>query len=120
MTPEQLEVYEKRKSEIRNYIIESTKKYGTDRAYMIILSGLMRMRLLANHPSITEKEYFATSGKFEQVTESIKKVISGGHKLLIFSQFVKHLNLYAAWLENQNIPSLCLPANQSCPKARTY
>lgn len=108
MTPEQLEVYEKRKSEIRNYIIESTKKYGTDRAYMIILSGLMRMRLLANHPSITEKEYFATSGKFEQVTESIKKVISGGHKLLIFSQFVKHLNLYAAWLENQNIPFLML------------
>ncbi|HCB61033.1 MAG: hypothetical protein A2W93_06950 [Bacteroidetes bacterium GWF2_43_63] len=108
MTPEQQEVYEKRKSEVRNYIIESTKKYGADKAYMIILSGLMRMRLLANHPGITEKEYDGSSGKFDQVTESIKKVLSGGHKLLIFSQFVKHLTLYASWLEEEGIPFLML------------
>lgn len=108
MTPEQLEIYEKRKSEVRNYIIESTKKYGTDKAYMIILSGLMRMRLLANHPGITEKDYPGGSGKFDQVTESIRKVLSGGHKLLIFSQFVKHLVLYASWLEDEGIPFLML------------
>jgi len=108
MTPEQQEVYERRKSEIRNYIIESTQKFGAEKAYMIILSGLMRLRLLANHPSITEKDYESSSGKFDQVTESIQKVLSGGHKVLIFSQFVKHLSLYAAYLEEQNIPYLML------------
>ncbi|MPM12563.1 hypothetical protein SDC9_58916 [bioreactor metagenome] len=108
MTTAQQEIYEKRKSEIRNYILESTQKYGADKAYMIILSGLMRMRLLANHPAITEKEYDGGSGKFDQVTESIRKVLSGGHKLLIFSQFVKHLVLYASWLEEEGIPYLML------------
>jgi len=108
MTDEQAEIYEKRKSEIRNYIIESTVKYGADKAYMIILSGLMRLRLIANHPSIPEKDYFGGSGKFDQVTQSIHKVLEGGHKLLIFSQFVKHLSLYASYLEEQNIPYLML------------
>lgn len=116
MTPEQLEIYERRKSEIRNYILESTKKYGADKAYMIILSGLMRMRLLANHPAITEKEYEGGSGKFDQVVEGIRKVLDGGHKLLIFSQFVKHLNLYAQYLADHEIPYLMLtgqtPAQQ--------
>jgi SNF2 family DNA or RNA helicase len=108
MTPEQQEIYERRKSEIRNYIIESTQKFGAEKAYMIILSGLMRLRLLANHPSITEKDYELSSGKFDQVTESIQKVLSGGHKVLIFSQFVKHLSIYADYLEEQNIPYLML------------
>mgnify|MGYP000975931865 CR=1 FL=1 len=108
MTPEQQEVYERRKSEIRNYIIESTQKFGAEKAYMIILSGLMRLRLLANHPSITEKDYELSSGKFDQVTQSIQKVLSGGHKVLIFSQFVKHLSIYADYLDEQNIPYLML------------
>lgn len=108
MTEEQSEIYEKRKSEIRNYIMESTMKYGADKAYMIILSGLMRLRLIANHPSIPEKDYSGGSGKFDQVTQSIHKVLEGGHKLLIFSQFVKHLSLYASYLEEQNIPYLML------------
>ncbi len=108
MTASQSEIYERRKSEIRNYILESTQRLGAEKAYMIILSGLMRLRLLANHPLITEKEYEGDSGKFEQVTQSIRKVIEGGHKLLIFSQFVKHLNLYGSWLEDNNIPYLML------------
>jgi SNF2 family DNA or RNA helicase len=35
-------------------------------------------------------------------------VLEGGHKLLIFSQFVKHLSLYASYLEENNIPYLML------------
>ena len=108
MTPEQKEIYEKRKSEIRNFILESTKKLGQEKTYMIILSGLMKLRLLANHPIINERNFEGESGKFIQVTESIKKVLDGNHKLLIFSQFVKHLAIYEAWLNEQNIPYLKL------------
>lgn len=116
MTEEQAELYEKRKSEIRNYILEGTKKYGMDKMYMVILSGLMRLRLIANHPIINEKSYDGQSGKFNEVRENIEKVIGGGHKALIFSQFVKHLSIYQSYLESKNIPHLMLTGQSSAHK----
>jgi SNF2 family DNA or RNA helicase len=113
MTEEQSELYEKRKSEIRNYILEGTQKYGMDKMYMVILSGLMRLRLIANHPIINEKDYTGESGKFNEVKENIEKVIGGGHKTLIFSQFVKHLSIYKSYLESKNIPHLMLTGQSS-------
>jgi len=113
MSEEQAELYEKRKSEIRNYILEGTQKYGMDKMYMVILSGLMRLRLIANHPIINEKDYLGESGKFNEVKENIEKVIGGGHKALIFSQFVKHLSIYESYLESRNIPHLMLTGQTS-------
>ncbi len=113
MTEEQAELYERRKSEIRNYILEGTQKYGMDKMYMVILSGLMRLRLIANHPVINEKEFTGESGKFNEIRENIEKVIGGGHKALIFSQFVKHLSIYQSYLESRNIPHLMLTGQTS-------
>lgn len=113
MTEEQAKLYEKRKSEIRNFILEGTKKYGMDKMYMIILSGLMRLRLIANHPIINEKDFRGESGKFNEIRQNIEKVISGEHKVLIFSQFVKHLSIYQSYLESKNIPHLMLTGQTS-------
>jgi SNF2 family DNA or RNA helicase len=46
-------------------------------------------------------DYAAGSGKFETVLQDIESVISEGHKILVFSSFVKHLDLYADELKKE-------------------
>ena len=49
------------------------------------------------------EEYKSGSGKFETVLQDMESVISEGHKILVFSSFVKHLALYAAELTRKRI-----------------
>lgn len=113
MSEQQSLIYETRKSEIRNFILESTARQGIEKTYMVILSGLMKLRLIANHPIITEKDYEGDSGKFNEVITNLQKVIEGGHKVLVFSQFVKHLNIYASHFTENDIPFLMLTGKNS-------
>ncbi|MFO8066499.1 MAG: DEAD/DEAH box helicase [Bacteroidales bacterium] len=111
MTKEQHEIYEEKKSEIRNYILENISKTGINKSRFLILSSLMRLRLIANHPALAEPDYNWSSGKYTEVVRSIEKLITEGHKVLIFSQFVKHLNLFKKYLESNNIAFNFLTGN---------
>lgn len=104
MTPEQESYYETKKSEIRNAIVQSLHEKGPDKARFFILSGLTKLRLIANHPAIIDKDYAHDSGKFIEVQRSIDNLMSENHKVLIFSQFVKYLNLFAGEFQQQNLP----------------
>jgi SNF2 family DNA or RNA helicase len=103
MTAEQQIFYETKKSEIRNAIVQSLKENGPERARFFILSGLTKLRLIANHPAMIDKEYGFESGKFIEVRRSIDNLLSENHKVLIFSQFVKHLNLLVEEFNRQNL-----------------
>ena len=104
MSEEHRKFYEAKKSQIRNLILEQVEKQGMERSRFFILSSLMRLRLMANHPLMVDPEYAYDSGKFIEVRENIGKVLSEGHKVLIFSQFVKHLNIYRKYLDSLDLP----------------
>ena len=103
MSDEQRKIYEEQKSSIRNLILDNIEKKGKEKSNFVILNGLMKLRLLANHPSLVNDEYHDESGKFNDVMHNIEKIISGNHKVLIFSSFVKHLNMFKKYLEASNI-----------------
>jgi SNF2 family DNA or RNA helicase len=50
MNDDQRQIYETRKSEIRNILIESITESGIEKSRFVILKGLMELRILANHP----------------------------------------------------------------------
>ncbi len=104
MTPEQEAYYEEKKSQIRNAILENVHDKGPDKSRFYILSGLTKLRLIANHPGIIDKDYSYESGKYIEVQRNIEKLMDENHKVLIFSQFVKHLNLFGNEFQRQNIP----------------
>lgn len=104
MSEEHRKYYETKKSQIRNLILEQVENQGMDRSRFFILSSLMKLRLMANHPFMVDPEYAFDSGKFIEVRENIGKVLAEGHKVLIFSQFVKHLNIYRHYLEGEGLP----------------
>ncbi|MCY7350658.1 MAG: SNF2 family helicase [Cytophagaceae bacterium] len=93
MSEEQEQAYEKAKSYYRNIILEHIQEAGMAKSQMVVLQGLTRLRQLANHPRLVDPDYEHGSGKLEDVLAKIGTAISENHKILIFSQFVKHLDL---------------------------
>jgi len=103
MSEDQAAVYEREKSAVRNTILENIESLGIEKSAIIVLQGLMRLRQLANHPVMTDERYRGGSGKFDAVTHNIASVVAEGHRILIFSSFVKHLELFPGWLEKNGI-----------------
>lgn len=96
MTPEQKEVYQKEKNSLRNSLLEEWNKNK-----IVALNGILRLRQLANHPGLVYPDYAGASGKMEQIIEAYETLLSEGHKVLIFSSFVTHLNLLAKEFEQR-------------------
>jgi len=104
MTEEQSTVYEKVKSEYRNELLKSLEDGTYAKTQIQVLQGLIKLRQIANHPSMVDAEYEGDSGKFENVVHTLNTVLEGGHKVLIFSQFVKQLTIYRNYFDEQRIP----------------
>jgi SNF2 family DNA or RNA helicase len=103
MSPEQKDVYERTKSGIRNEILESMQTRSHSEQAIIALQGLTRLRQAANHPAMLYPGYRGSSGKFDQMMESLENIISENHNVLVFSSFVKDLELLEAILNQRKI-----------------
>ncbi len=99
MTENQQEIYDAEKNRIRNVLLESKENLTPNN--FVALQGLMRLRLLANHPSLIDSEYAEDSGKFDQIILYFESLKASGHKVLIFSSFVKHLKLLSKRFEQE-------------------
>ncbi|MDP3002005.1 MAG: DEAD/DEAH box helicase [Bacteroidales bacterium] len=101
MTEEQFKVYDEEKSSVRNSILKNIESNGLEKSSIVVLQGLMKLRQISNHPVMAYDGYAFGSGKFETVLQDMESVISEGHKILVFSSFVKHLDLYAEELKKK-------------------
>ena len=103
MTDEQFRIYDEEKSSVRNSILKNFTSNGAEKSTIVVLQGLMKLRQISNHPVMAYEDYESSSGKFETVLQDIESVISEGHKILVFSSFVKHLDLYAEVFRKRRI-----------------
>ena len=104
MSDSQREFYETEKSAFKNKIFDVIEKDGIRKSHTILLQGLTRLRQIANHPLMVDDMYQGDSGKLEDIAHMIQNALGENHRLLIFSQFVKHLNLIRSMLDSKNIP----------------
>jgi SNF2 family DNA or RNA helicase len=102
MSEDQRRLYIEEKSAARNSILENLEELGLEKSSFLVLQALTRLRQIANHPAMVEEFNGVESGKFTEVYRDIESVISEGHKALIFSSFVKHLNLFRDQLDADN------------------
>ncbi len=103
MTEEQASFYEKTKSEYRNELLLSLENGTYSKSAIQILQGLTKLRQIANHPVLIDTDYDADSGKFNDVIEKLESVTEAGHKVLVFSQFVKQLDIYRKYFDQKGI-----------------
>jgi superfamily II DNA or RNA helicase len=104
MSEDQAAYYEKTKSAYRNDLLQSMDDGTFAKKQVQLLQGLTALRQLANHPVMIDGTYVSDSGKFENVIHTLDNVLKGGHKVLVFSQFVKHLDIFKKHFEAENIP----------------
>jgi SNF2 family DNA or RNA helicase len=77
----------------------------------MLLQGLMKLRQIANHPGMADPNYEGESGKLKEVIRMTRNVVGEGHKVLIFSQFVKHLEIVRQALNEKKISYTYLDGN---------
>ncbi|MFD2246788.1 DEAD/DEAH box helicase [Pontibacter ruber] len=111
MTEEQEHAYEETKSYYRNKILTSLEENGAGNTQFMLLQGLTKLRQIANHPLMTDPGFEGESGKLKEVMRMTKNVVGKGHKVLIFSQFVKHLELIRRVLDEKEITYAYLDGN---------
>ncbi|MEQ9402100.1 MAG: DEAD/DEAH box helicase [Cyclobacteriaceae bacterium] len=103
MSDDQREVYEEEKNAFRSRILDVIETDGIAKSHILLLQGLTHLRQIANHPKMINPDYKGASGKLEEVTYMIESSLPKGHKVLIFSQFVKHLKIVSDYLDEQNL-----------------
>jgi SNF2 family DNA or RNA helicase len=103
MTPEQEKSYQEVKGFYREKLIKDMYVPGVKNQRFTLLRGLTQLRQLANHPKLTDSHYKGGSGKLEDIIHMIRSTASEGHKVLVFSQFVRHLAIVRNFLEEEGI-----------------
>src|SRR4029077_11678081 len=78
---------------------EGVKKHRIE-----ILAVLTKLRQLCCHPALAGGKLALGSGKFDALFELLEPLLAEGHKVLLFSQFVRCLDLLADELDARGIP----------------
>ncbi|MBI5473211.1 MAG: SNF2 helicase associated domain-containing protein, partial [Ignavibacteriae bacterium] len=93
MDADQKRAYDLWRQYYRESILKSIETEGLQRSKIKVLEGLMRLRQVCCHPKLVDAEYRGSAGKFEAFIEMLGDVLAEGHKVLVFSQFVKMLHV---------------------------
>jgi superfamily II DNA or RNA helicase len=103
LTTEQRELYAKLQREGRQKVetLASEKKSGAARVAM--LTVLLRLRQVCSDLRLLGETPEDRSGKLELLLELIEEAMDGGHRMLVFSQFVSMLRLIEEELKNERI-----------------
>jgi Superfamily II DNA/RNA helicases, SNF2 family len=103
MSQSQRSLYETEKSRIRNWVMDNISRVGVKRSSIIILKAIHTLRLMANHPALSHPDYKDDSGKSNIIFEYLSDIVEQGHKVLIFSSYVRHLHLVEQYLKQTGI-----------------
>ncbi|MCR4667215.1 MAG: DEAD/DEAH box helicase [Desulfovibrio sp.] len=101
---EQAELYASLARRLRDQVFADVEKNGISRCQMSILDALLKLRQICCHPKLLKIDVpgFTNnmpSGKFDAFKNMISEIVEGGHKVLVFSQFVQMLHIIRQWLE---------------------
>jgi non-specific serine/threonine protein kinase len=103
MDSAQKKLYAQTREKYRAELLGLIETEGLNDARFKILEGLLRLRQIAIHPALVDKNYRGDAPKFEFLLETLETLQSENHKALIFSQFVETLRLIKRELDERGI-----------------
>lgn len=96
MTNKQVGIYQEVLNRVKNEVNQLVEKQGFDRSRIQVLSALLKLRQVCNHPSLADNTFDGEediSGKYNQFLELLNEVVDNGEKVLVFSQFTSMLDI---------------------------
>ncbi|MEI7512639.1 MAG: DEAD/DEAH box helicase [Candidatus Uhrbacteria bacterium] len=106
LTAEQLVVYGRTLDEVRREVEKAVAEKGFKRARIEILTALMKLRRICDHPTLADPRLPRTeelSGKMGLALELVRNAKEGGKKVLLFSQFTGMLDILREALDAEGI-----------------
>ncbi len=106
LAPDQKAIYMQVLREVRAQVMGEVERLGVAKSQLHILAGLTKLRQAACDPRLLglPREFsHDDSGKLSALRELVDEAESGGHKVLIFSQFVSMLKLMREALDEDKI-----------------
>jgi SNF2 family DNA or RNA helicase len=106
LTPEQRAVYQQVIEASRKEVLEAAGAEGMAKSRMLVLTALLRLRQVCCDLRLLKLERVdsaVSSGKLDMFGELLEEVIDGGHRLLVFSQFVSMLALLKEKLTQEGV-----------------
>jgi superfamily II DNA or RNA helicase len=97
---EQRKLYNELRDHYRSSLLDRIAKEGMNKAKIMVLEALLRLRQAACHPGLIDKKKSAGgSAKLDALMGHIADVIDEGHKVLVFSQFTSFLAIVRQQLD---------------------
>jgi superfamily II DNA or RNA helicase len=105
LSPEERAFYEAlRRTALEKLAAEKLDDVGGGEKHLRILAEIMRLRRAACHPQLVDPNAgFTDSSKLRLFGEIVDELLDNGHKALVFSQFVTHLQILEAHLKQKKI-----------------
>jgi non-specific serine/threonine protein kinase len=103
MDAAQKKLYAQTREKYRAELLGLIESEGMNDVRFKILEGLLRLRQIAIHPALVEKNYRGDAPKFEVLLETLETLQAEGHKALVFSQFVEMLKLLKRELDERKV-----------------
>jgi superfamily II DNA or RNA helicase len=106
LTSEQRAVYQSIIEASRKEILDSVGAQGLAKSRMLVLTTLLRLRQVCCDLRLLQLQNIdatTASGKLDLFGELLEEVIDGGHRVLVFSQFVSMLKLIQERLTQEEI-----------------
>ncbi len=107
LTETQRALYDRELDHIRGVLLKSADDRSLNENRFAILQGLTRLRQICCHPGLLDGGDTAdieASAKLENLLELIDQLRAEGHKVLVFSQFVRMLEVVRSVLQKRRIP----------------
>jgi superfamily II DNA or RNA helicase len=107
LTDDQRAVYQQLVESSRREVLEAVGAQGLARSRMVVLNALLRLRQVCCDLRLLRLEGVnpeTASGKLTLFRELLDEVLDGGHRVLVFSQFVSMLTLLREHLTAEAIP----------------
>jgi SNF2 family DNA or RNA helicase len=101
LSADQRELYQKLHWEARCKLDQLSSEKDKGRASLTMLTTLLRLRQVCCDLRLVGQQ--GDSGKMEMFLELLEEVIDGGHRVLVFSQFVQMLHLLREELQQAEI-----------------
>ncbi len=103
MTPGQRKLYLAELARARADLMAMAAEGGVKKHKIEILAALTRLRQICCHPQLAGGKASVGSGKFEALFDLLEPLLAEGHKVLLFSQFVKALELVRSEMKRRKI-----------------
>ncbi len=100
LSDEEVHLYEALRQQAVDTVAEMTP--GAGRSFQI-LTEITRLRRFCCHPNLVMPESALPGSKLQAFAEIVEELLDNGHKALVFSQYVDHLSIVRAWLDEKGI-----------------